>query len=50
MVNIEPSVRSTAYGKVNQLRDPALYTKNGTAHRLYASVRQSSIAISKVIF
>ena len=29
---LEPSVRSTAYGQVNQLRDPAIYEENGRRH------------------
>ena len=34
---LEPSVRSTAYGHVNQLRDPALFEDDGRIFLLYSS-------------
>ena len=46
----EPSVRSTAYGQVNQLRDPALYSENGIVYLLYAVAGESGIAIARVNF
>jgi len=46
----EPSVRSTAYGQVNQLRDPALYVEDGIVYLLYAVAGESGIAIARVNF
>ena len=45
-----PSVRSTAYGVVNQLRDPAIYEEAGETYLLYAVGGESGIAIAKVDF
>ena len=42
------SVRSTAYGHVNQLRDPAVYIENGTFYLLYAVAGESGIAIAQL--
>ncbi|MEZ8007210.1 MAG: hypothetical protein QMC60_06770 [Amylibacter sp.] len=42
------SVRSTAYGYVNQLRDPAVYIENGTFYLLYAVAGESGIAIAQL--
>jgi len=36
-----PSVRSTAYGQVNQLRDPAVFEEDGHAYPLYAVAGES---------
>ena len=47
---IEPSVRSTAYGQVNQLRDPAIYVEGDEVYLLYAVAGESGIAIAKVEF
>ena len=47
---VEPSVRSTAYGQVNQLRDPALYVEDGTVYLLYAVAGESGIALARVNF
>lgn len=47
---IEPSVRSTAYGIVNQLRDPALYVEDGVVYMLYAVAGESGIALARVDF
>ena len=47
---IEPSVRSTAYGHVNQLRDPALYEEDGIVYLLYAVAGESGIALARVDF
>ena len=45
---LEPSVRSTAYGHVNQLRDPAIYEEDGRIYLLYAVAGESGIAIAEV--
>ena len=45
-----PSVRSTAYGHVNQLRDPAIYEENGRTYLLYAVAGESGIALAEVHF
>lgn len=47
---IEPSVRSTAYGQVNQLRDPALYIEDGVVYLLYAVAGESGIALARIDF
>ena len=47
---VEPSVRSTAYGQVNQLRDPALYVEGDTVYLLYAVAGESGIALARVNF
>ncbi len=47
---LEPSVRSTAYGQVNQLRDPAIYEEDGRVYLLYAVAGESGIAIAEVLF
>jgi hypothetical protein len=47
---LEPSVRSTAYGTVNQLRDPAIYVEGDDVYLLYAVAGESGIAIAKVTF
>lgn len=38
---IEPSVPSTAYGVVNQLRDPALLLEDNVVYMLYAVTGES---------
>ncbi|HTQ34745.1 MAG TPA: hypothetical protein VMI30_11280 [Stellaceae bacterium] len=43
-----PSVRSTAYGKVNQLRDPAIFEEDGRVYLLYAVAGESGIAIAEL--
>ena len=47
---LEPSVRSTAYGHVNQLRDPAVFedADSGRIFLLYAVAGESGIAIAEV--
>ena len=45
---LEPSVRSTAYGHVNQLRDPAIIEDGGRVFLLYAVAGESGIAIAEV--
>lgn len=47
---IEPSVRSTAYGKVNQLRDPAIFVEDSVVYLLYAVAGESGIALARVDF
>jgi hypothetical protein len=43
-----PSVRSTAYGQVNQLRDPAIFAEDGRLFLLYAVAGESGIAIAEL--
>jgi len=43
-----PSIRSTAYGHVNQLRDPAIFEENGKTYLLYAVAGESGIAIAEI--
>jgi len=45
---VTPSVRSTAYGHVNQLRDPAIFEENGRTFLLYAVAGESGIALAEV--
>jgi hypothetical protein len=45
-----PSVRSTAYGTVNQLRDPAIFEEDGRVFLLYAVAGESGIAIAELFF
>lgn len=45
---LEPSVRSTAYGCVNQLRDPEVFIEDDAVFLLYAVAGESGIAIAKV--
>jgi hypothetical protein len=45
---LRPSLRSTAYGHVNQLRDPAVYEEDGRIYLLYAVAGESGIAIAEV--
>jgi len=44
-----PSVRSTAYGQLNQLRDPAIFEENERVYLLYAVSGESGIAIAEVV-
>ncbi len=46
----EPSIRSTAYGIVNQLRDPAIYTEGDETYLLYAVGGEAGIALARVDF
>ena len=46
----QPSVRSTAYGVVNQLRDPAIHEEAGVTYLLYAVGGESGIAIARLDF
>jgi hypothetical protein len=43
-----PSIRSTAYGQVNQLRDPAVFAEDGRTYLLYAVAGESGIAIAEI--
>ena len=43
-----PSMRSTAYGKVNQLRDPAIFEDEGRVYLLYAVAGESGIALAEL--
>ena len=42
---LEPSVRSTAYGPVNQLRDPAVFVEDDHVYLLYSVAGESGIAM-----
>lgn len=44
-----PSVRSTAYGAVNQLRDPAIFGDEERIYLLYAVAGESGIAIAEIL-
>jgi hypothetical protein len=44
-----PSIRSTAYGAVNQLRDPAIFEESGRLFLFYAVAGESGIAIAELI-
>jgi hypothetical protein len=43
-----PSLRSTAYGHVNQLGDPAIFAEEGQIYLLYAVAGESGIAIAEI--
>ena len=45
---LEPSIRSVAYGHVNQLRDPAIFVENDHIYLLYSVAGESGIAIAEV--
>lgn len=45
---VEPSVRSTAYGLVNQLRDPAIFMDAEQVYLLYAIGGEAGIAIAQL--
>jgi hypothetical protein len=45
---LEPSIRSVAYGHVNQLRDPAIFEEDGRVFLLYAVAGESGIAIAEL--
>jgi hypothetical protein len=45
---LEPSIRSVAYGCLNQLRDPALYIENKRTYLLYAIAGESGIGIAEI--
>jgi len=44
------SVRSTAYERVSQLRDPTIFEENGAVYVLYAVGGESGIAIARLEF
>ena len=45
---LEPSIRSVAYGQVNQLRDPAIFEEDGRTYLLYAVAGESGIGIAEL--
>jgi len=45
---LEPSVRSVAYGHVNQLRDPAIYVEGEKTYLLYAVAGERGIALAEL--
>jgi hypothetical protein len=44
-----PSIRSTAYGSVNQLRDPAIFEEDGRVFLFYAVAGESGIAVAELM-
>ena len=44
---LEPSVRGLVRGKVNQLRDPAIFVENDQGYLLYVVAGESGIAIAE---
>ena len=47
---LEASARSTAYGVVNQLRDPAVYEENNQLWLLYAVGGEAGIGLARIEF
>ena len=47
---VEPSVRGPVAGRVNQLRDPAIYVEGDRVFLLYAIAGESGIAIAEIFF
>ena len=45
---LEPSMGSVAYGRVNQLRDPAVFEEDGRVFLLYAIAGEAGIAIAEL--
>jgi hypothetical protein len=45
---LEPSVRSVAYGAVNQLRDPAVFAEENDVYLLYAVAGESGIGAARL--
>jgi hypothetical protein len=45
-----PSIRSTAYGEVKQLRDPAILEDDGRVYLFYAVAGESGIAVAELLF
>ncbi|MEP7208909.1 MAG: hypothetical protein ABI920_18395 [Casimicrobiaceae bacterium] len=45
---VQPSIRSTAYGHVNQLRDPGVFEEDGRVFLIYAVAGESGIALAEV--
>ena len=45
---LEPSVRSVAYGRVNQLRDPAIFVERERLYLLYAVAGEAGIGIAEL--
>jgi hypothetical protein len=45
---IEPSIRSVAYGHVNQLRDPAVFEDEGRTYLIYAVAGESGLGLAEL--
>ena len=45
---LEPSERGVAYGHVNQLRDPAIFSEDGRNYLLYSVAGESGIGIAEI--
>ena len=48
--DVVPSIRSSAYGRVNQLRDPAIYVEDQRVYLLYAVAGEAGIALAEIHF
>ena len=46
---LKPSVRSVAYGRVNQLRDPAIFSEEKDIYLLYSVAGESGIGIARLV-
>lgn len=49
-LRLEPSRRSTAPGRVRQLRDPAVFREEGRIYVLYAGAGESAIGVAELEF
>ncbi|MEE4282562.1 MAG: hypothetical protein V2I41_11505, partial [Pseudomonadales bacterium] len=47
---LQPSIRSTAYGQVNQLRDPAIFIEDDRVYLFYAVAGESGIGLAELEF
>jgi len=47
---LQPSIRSTAYGQVNQLRDPAIFVEGDRIYLFYAVAGESGIGLAQLEF
>ena len=45
---LEPSVRSVAYGNVNQLRDPSIFSEDDRNYLLYSVAGEISMGIAEI--
>lgn len=47
---LQPSIRSAAYGQVNQLRDPAIFVEGDRVYLFYAVAGESGIGLAELEF
>ena len=45
---LEPSVRSVAYGNVNQLRDPSIFSEDDRNYLLYSVAGESGVGVAEI--